>query len=455
VVKLAGKFGAALKAFRFYGSEHAAGPWSWLSPFLPGTDIDYAREVGRLDLNSIVSAGANYYWRNLLYPRMVVQARQRGESGLEWNEIPDHELPEAWENSPWFDDAALLHGAALSWFVAGNCYFPKARSLSTAVTGFNFIAPQTIRPAADKYNPGGRKLITYYEYTPPGGEPEEMAPEDVVHVRYGIDPYNPRKGQSPLAAAIREVYGENMASTVQAALIRNAGIVALLLSPKEGAGKDMTPERAEEIRDKFRRHTTGDFAGTPLWIPNAVEVNIVGHSPDKLVLDVTRRINVDRICSSMGIDPMVLGLESKSKTYSNYGEALEASFEGGILPMLKVLAKAMTRQCLRPDFGADRAQRVSWDLSEVPALQEDEDKLFLRVGNAYRRDDLLTKNEARAMLRKGKVDGGDEFYSDRMAGLLSSVGAPTGDDSAKGKALRRRWRLEEGDHAELDADDSD
>jgi hypothetical protein len=51
VVKLAGKFGAALKAFRFYGSEHAAGPWSWLSPFLPGTDIDYAREVGRLDLN--------------------------------------------------------------------------------------------------------------------------------------------------------------------------------------------------------------------------------------------------------------------------------------------------------------------------------------------------------------------------------------------------------------------
>jgi len=438
------KGGLGLRLFRLTGSIAA---WTWYRNYLAGTNIDYFRETGRVYDNSVVSSGANFIWKQCLYPTLIVEKREKGESGEnQWAEVPDHDLAAAWESGIYYDRTVLLHGILLPFLVRGNAYLRKIRSRSNEVVGFAVLPEWQVTPKNDFGNEDGTRLITYYEFTPQGaGTQERIRPEEIVHFRWGFDPEAMALGLSPLYAALRSVYGENQASTLTAALLKNAGITGVVYSPKEGASVSMPedPDERSEFLRALQYKTTSDDAGRPILLDFPADVHTVGFSPDQLVLDKTRAIEVSRICSALGIDPMVLGLPADNKTYANYGEAIEATFENTIEPILQVLAAQLTAQCLRTDFGADMSLRVGWDKSEVPAKQEDQDKLFTRVGGAYRQNDLITKNEARKMIGLGKVEGGDTFYSDAAFDKASQL-RPLVPNDGKAKALARRWREEEG-----------
>ena len=79
---------------------------------------------------------------------------------------------------------------------------------------------------------------------------------------------------------------------------------------------------------KFR----GDGRGEPWFHNEPIEVTTPGFTPEQLVLDKVRSIPVSRIGAALGFDPMVIGLSSEQKTYSNLGEALEAAYELNIVP---------------------------------------------------------------------------------------------------------------------------
>lgn len=212
------------------------------------------------------------------------------------------------------------------------------------------------------------------------------------------------------------------------------------------------PEKKESFLRKLAFKTRGDGAGQPVVLDFAADVKNVGFSPDELALDKTRALDVSRICANLGFDPMILGLPSDAKRFANYKEAVEGAYEGTIAPILEIIAIQLDGQCLKQDFDDSPDLRIGWDESRVPAKQEDQEKLYSRVGKAYRQDDLIKRNEGRKMLGLGPVPGGDVFYSDIAFERASALKPAVPGESAKEKALRRRWRLEEGD-AGIDDDE--
>ncbi len=408
---------------KIWGSHPGTGSWPSLVQWL-SKDFDYVREAGLVYDNSVVAAANSWFWRQLLYPRLIVEQYSKNE----WDEMEGHPLPLAYENGPYYDQTVLLYGTLLSMFVAGNSYWLIARSGARKPAGFYYVPHWSMSPKADRDNADGTQFITHYEYRPAGGVAENVAIEDVVHLRYGLNPGNPMYGISPLAAALREVCTENEIATLSAALLRNAGLTALLMSPKEGKvdKSAFTPEAIAETKRKFRDQTTGERAGTPIFMPAPYDVHNIGFKPDEIIPEIQRRVNVERICVSMGIDPMVLGFKSENKTYSNYQEANEAAFETAVVPMLKVLSIQLTRQVLRREYGAAGNVRVGWDLSEVPALQDDENELAERTSLLFS-SNVITRAEAKRALKMDVDEKRDDVY-------MNELGASANPEQAKAKA---------------------
>lgn len=441
--------------FRLIGGS-TSGWWSSFRNLLAGTTIDYGRECGVVYDNSIVSASVSWAWKQLIYPRLVVQSRGKGEVGEDiWTEVPNHGLDQAFNRWIYYDRTVLLHSTILHLLVGGNAFWRKVRSRSGECVGFVALPAGLVEVCSDgPGNESGRLLITHYRYRPPGvGVHEDISPSEVVHFRWGMDPANMAVGLSPLYAALRSVYGENAAATLSAALLKNAGLTGIVYSPKEGSHDfPEDPGQRQELLKKFMFKSQGDGAGMPVVLPFAADVHNVGFSPEQLSLDKTRALDVSRICANIGIDPMILGLPSDAKRFANFKEALEASYESTIAPILEVLAIQIDGQVLKADFDEDPNLRVGWDESRVPARQQDKDALFTRAGKAYRQDDLVTKNEARKMIGLGPVTGGEGFYSDAAFDKISQLKPLPAGDSAKANALRRRWRLEESDGG-IDSDE--
>lgn len=413
----------AISAFRFYGSTAVSGASHWTG-LLSGTKYDYKAQAGKVFDNSVVSAIYGWYARQICYPRLIVQQRVKDESGgYVWKEIPNHPLPLAITNSPTYDETRLWSGLVLSLLINdGGGFWYKVRNNSGKVAGFQYVPHTQVTAESDGNNPDGTKLVTHFEYTPIGGIAKDEPVEDFVHFTLGVNIEDPRKGIAPITAVLREVWGENEASTITAALLRNAGITALVFSPKVDTTTEVTPAKAEEFKDRWRRNTTGDMAGTPSVLPFPIDVHNVGLTPDQLVPKQIRETHLSRICAAVGLDPMVLGYPSEQKTYANYGEALEAAYENALMPMLAIIAKQLTRQCLIPDYGGSQ-MRVWWDTSEVPALQDDEDSLWKRMGQAFK-DGLITRADGRSRLGLYVDDARDNiFASDALGGLSPAQAA--------------------------------
>jgi len=63
-----------------------------------------------------------------------------------------------------------------------------------------------------------------------------------------------------------------------------------------------------------------------------------------------------------------------------------------------------------PDFDQDASHFLEFDLSEVGALQENQDSVWARVGKAYQ-DGVIKRSEARTALDyEADPDGADDVY---------------------------------------------
>lgn len=371
---------------KVYASEGTAGV-SGFRWWLPGARYDYRTEAGDSWESSVPSICLNWLNRTWPEPRWCAKRKVRDGSEVRFEEV-EHPAVAAIENpNRWYDESVLWAGTLLSYHLDGNAYWLKLRDRLGSVAGFVYVPHFQMRPMADKYNPGGRELVTYYEYTPIGGTPEPVPLEEVVHFRCGIDPRDVRKGLSPLAAQLREVCSDNEAGTFSAALLRNMGVPSVILAPKpagQGMGPpNVTPEQKDMLRAQWRQRLSSEGAGSPFVAPFPMDALPLGLSPEQLALDKVRRMPADRICAAFGLSTLIVGLPSESKTYSNYAEARESAFEDCVIPLRRTFGKQFTQQVIRRDYPGDDAHLMS-DYSEIRVLQEDRDKLFKRTADVYK-----------------------------------------------------------------------
>jgi HK97 family phage portal protein len=365
----------------------------WSAFFLPRTRFDYAREIGDGRRSNIVVACINWIART--FPEAPVQVVEEKPDGVR-EIVPGHEMARLIEKPNDFYSGVLLWKAtAADCELTGNGYWLKIRSELGKVVQLWWAPSFTMEP---KWPDDGLTYISHYEYKPdPGRAPIPVDPRDVVHFRDDIDPDNTRKGRSQFACLMREIFTDEEAANFTASLMRNLGVPGVMISPKQ-PGNAPDEESAKNIKTDFKANFGGDNRGDPMVMSVPVDVTKLSFSPEEMNLTGLRRIPEERVTAVIGVAAVVVGLGAglDRSTFTNFAEAREAAYEGKIIPMQRLRAADLKLQLL-PDFDADPALDVQFDLSRVRVLQPDLDKLATRMNAGVLGGWAMVSDARRAM----------------------------------------------------------
>lgn len=333
---------------------------------LKRTRFDYAAAVGDGLDSSVVTAPIHWIQRALPEARLTVtRTTSRGRE-----EVEDHEaLKLIRRPNDYYGDIALWAGTVLSWCLDGNAYWLKIRNGYGKPAELWYVPHWMMEP---KGSADGTTFLSHYVYSPGGGvEPIRIDAADVVHFRHGINPHNPRKGLSPLAGVIREIFMDLESSNFVASLLRNMGAPGVVLSPK--AGGVVPADDVAAVKAWLKEAFGGDRRGEPLVMGAPTDVQPYGFNPQQMNMSEARDVAEERLCACLGIPAAVVGFGAglqATKVGATMKEMCKLAWTNGVLPMGRAFADEIDRS-LVPDFGKADALVAEWDTSEVQALQDD------------------------------------------------------------------------------------
>lgn len=370
--------------------------FSWM---LSRTSFDYSREVGKGDDASVIMAPV--WW----IMRRFAEARYKLTEDEE--PILKHDILTLLNRpNDYYSGRLMRMAGAFSYCLDGNCYLYKIRNKQLKPVGLIYIPHWLIEP---QYPTDNSVFISHYDYYTYGGT-QKLDPRNIIHIRNGLDPYNTRKGMSPLKSILREVFTDTEAANFSATILRNMGVPGLIVSPgiDNATVNDQDKKAVEELLNK---NYTKDGRGKTLVMRSKTDVKQFGFSPTALDLSGLRNISEERVTAVLGVAAAVVGLGAglqQTKVGATMKELRESSYEDCIIPMQNVFADEYNTQ-LVPEFEVNSERfQVGFDLSEVRVLQEDEDKKSTRVLNELN-SSLITQAEARK-LRNYEVGPEHEVY---------------------------------------------
>lgn len=362
-----------------YGSGQLV---SMLRRVLPGSHRDWGTVAGDLGLNSIIASAMDWYIRN--WPQATPQVLRKVDS-QQTEPLEEHPILQLLaEPEPGMVGNLLWGWVIQDYKLFGNAYLRKQRigGPGSAVVALQYIPQDMIRPVGN-----GRNPLTHYTYTT-DGRSFDLPVVDVIHFRYGRDPDDIRLGRSPVQSVLREIATDNMASSSAFGLLNNGAMPSIIVGPDASgsAQVDISPDDAKQVKRSLRENLVGDNAGGIVVMSGPYKMDRVSLTPSELALDSVRRVPEERICSALGINPMVLGLGSglERSTYSNYERAQQAAWEDGMVPLLRSISDTLTISLL-PDFAeSQEGDRLAYDLSGVRALADDRQAESERAEKLYK-----------------------------------------------------------------------
>lgn len=334
---------------------------------LPGSSKDWARVAGDLGLNGIVASAIDWYVRN--FPQATPKYYRPVDS-QQAEPVEDHPVIKLMAQPDPMVMGSLFWGWVIQDYkLFGNTYLRKIRSTTRGVvTALQFLPQDMVRPVGNGVNP-----LTHYVYTT-DGRSFDIPVSDIIHIRYNRDPSDIRLGRSPVMAVLREIATDNTASSTAYGLLANGAMPSLIVGPDaKDQTVDISMDDARQVKRQLHEDLTGDGSGGIVVMTGAYKMDRVSLTPSELALDSVRRVPEERICSALGINPMVLGLGAglERSTYSNYERAQQAAWEDGMVPLLRVLADAVTADLLPEYPETQEGDFVQYDLEQVRALGDD------------------------------------------------------------------------------------
>jgi HK97 family phage portal protein len=337
------------------------------------TDRNWRLEAGQLESNSTLAIGVNKIASKVA--QVSLELKTLNPDGSKVYE-PSYYLFPFTKPMAGLDESVLLKSITVSLKLYGNAYLLKRRSKTGYLLGLIPLMPWQVVPKSDSYidgNPNrGGDLITRYQVTPyGGGSMFYVAPSEVVHFRDGlVDPNNPALGLSAVMACLRQVVTDNEASNYFATLMTNMGIPGVIFSPKDANAIPPTTEQRLSMRERWLSFTR-DRRGQAMDLPGAFEITRVGMSPTDIQAIEQKVHGMTEILSALGVDPMVLGLPSDTKTYNNMKEAREGFIEDTILPLLYIISSTLERAFREEGLVLQDNQEFAFNISAYRELEED------------------------------------------------------------------------------------
>lgn len=372
--------------------------WTWPS-LGTGTTINYQRRVeprGNAIVMSVVG------WAQRTFPEAPLVIEKIGQNAKPDEVVPNHEMVQLIARPNPYYSGSLLWNATISDYMFGNAYWIAIPNRGDGRPIQLWWAPShTMEP---RWSKDGKEYVTHYDYTV-DNEVYQIPPDQVVHMRYGLDPKNPRKGLSPLGALFREVFTDNEAANWTAQLLANGAVPGLVITPDNERVK-ITSEQAEVIKALTQQKFAGDKRGEAMVLSHAAKVAQVAWNPQQMNLRDLRKIPEERVTSIFGIPAVVVGLGAglDRSTFANMAEAREAAYETFMIPTKGLLADELNVQLL-PKFADPKKFRTAWDYSNVRVLQEDEDKKHARAREDFK-SGIMMLDEAREIIGLPSLDNG-------------------------------------------------
>lgn len=386
-------------------------------------DFNYASAVGDGLNSSVVAPAICWVMRTFPEAPAVVQKLEKEQ----WRNQRKHTLTKLIARPNPFYDGRILWMATCLDFLFGEAFWLKIRNPIGEVVQFWWVPRGLITPRAPA---DGSVFISHYDYNVGTGQPERILPRDIVHFRFGMDPRNPRRGFSQLAAVMRDVYTDEQACAFTASILRNLGVIGVIISPKvvdaAGGAVGASPEDVKEVRDYIDANMTGEQRGRTLALGSPTEAQLLQYNLQGLDVGPLRDIPEERVCAAIGIPAAVIGFGTglqQTKVGATMSENVKLAWKGCLMPTQKILGGELGRSVL-PEFENDPEDyRVGFDWSEVPALWEDDSERGKRVTGLFT-GGVIKRGEARRDINL-PADANDEVYVlPAGAQLLDKDGKP-------------------------------
>ncbi len=286
--------------------------------------------------------------------------------------------------------------------VSGDAYLIKQKNNAGQLVALYPLMPEQVTPKGND-----DELITHYEYDTNNRNVMVM-PQDMVHIRLGLDQTNHRQGFAPLRSVLREIYGDESAGQMATALLSNSGVPNVVISPKQDFG--LTETEAEQVQRAFKQKVGGKNRGMPLVLSGSMDVKKMAFSPTELDIGTLRRVPEERISAVLGVPAILAGLGAglDRATYSNARELREFFTESKLIPLWKQVGEELTQQVLLRDYEVSDDACAEYDFADVRALQTDQDALYTRM-NVGVQGGWITIKEAREKVGL-PVDESQEVY---------------------------------------------
>lgn len=354
-----------------------------------GQRVNYRHELGRLDNCSLVMAVANYTGISLAEALPVVtKPDAKGKPQVELQHAASDLIRRP---NPFHIWADYCMAGGFEWWM-GNWYMKQVRDIAGQVIELWYIPSYLIEPRwpGDGRSPQvpedevDNTFLTHYQYNIPGRSPQLIKKADMLHIKRGSNPDNPRVGVGVWDGVLQELYGHDAVNRFSATILKNMGKIGYFLSPKEQPGP--TETEAKSIEERFILKSTGDNANKPLVSTGSFDVTRLGFSPEELDLSELDKMPQAAIAGVTGIPAIVLqfpiGLE-----HGHYGAAYEQArqqgYENVIIPIQNHISEDLTWQLL-PELDKTKGARLMFDISKVRVLQEDRDALYKRESESLR-----------------------------------------------------------------------
>jgi HK97 family phage portal protein len=374
--------------------------WPFSTVVIPGARYDYEKNAETLWANSVVAIAIKWLGDRFPKPRIQISKVQRDGT---WKPVPNHPVEMLWKRpNPFYTRREMEKAIGLSLLTDGNAYIQKIRNKFNQVVELWWMPSCYVNPYWV-----GDEFITGYSVVVPGKPKKDFDRSEFIHIRDGMDPLNPRKGLSALKAQLREIGAINEEGSYTPAILRNAGVPSLILSPKD-INNQIKKEDAEAMRDRLKEATQGEKRGSAVVLKGSFDVVTVGFSPEQLALDKIMRLPMAKVAAACGLNLMALGLPDPDKTYSNIKTATRTAW-GTVCSIQEMIGEGVTYDLL-PELGFDpSAFAVGYDYGDVQELQEEEAALWDRVGKGWQAS-LVTQNEARDLIGMEADPDGDRYY---------------------------------------------
>jgi HK97 family phage portal protein len=378
--------------FRFTPSSEGA-PGEYIQSLIQTMNPTDGTYAGKGDGNSAVFACLMALSMGSIEPPLTVF---RKDSKGKTSPQPKHPLQAFLDDpNPDLDMLEIRFWLAWARHCDGNAYLLKTRS-GNALTGNPIelwpISPTRMRPWTEK---GSKNFIDYFQFDDKPGHHEEIPKENVIHFKIGIDDRDPRKGISPLKRLIREIASDAEAMLFADQLLGNFGIPGLVvqLPPDVVMSREQKLEMKTGIEQAFGSNNRGNVG----LLTEGATMHQFGFNPQQMNLEVLHNVPEARVCAALGVHPAVamlgVGL-AQTANFASLKAVYEAFTERKLVPLWK-LDEAKWNKRLKPDFTSDSNIVVMHDLSEVRALQEDQDALYARLDTAVKTGWVLP-DEARS-----------------------------------------------------------